>query len=217
MSASQLLSATLEVAINRVLQTQPDAVRRLARHGGRRVRVQLSTPAWSGDLLIDTRGRIVVLEPAQQAADVSISGPLPGLIRLALRDGHGSWPSGVHVDGDVDLLDQLQRIAADLDLDVESLLERAVGGIAAARIGGGLRSLLGWGRQSLQVLGLDAAEYLREETRSLARRPDAEVFETELEQLRDAVARLDARLERMELRIRRSETGSLADAPVPRS
>ena len=45
---------------------------------------------------------------------------------------------------------------------------------------------------------LNTAEYLREETYDLARKSDAEDWSSEVETLRDDVARLEARLKRLE-------------------
>ncbi|HSW12506.1 MAG TPA: hypothetical protein VLI06_06665, partial [Solimonas sp.] len=65
----------------------------------------------------------------------------------------------------------------------------------------GLRKLLDWGRQTAQTLGLDTAEYLREETRDLARAADVEDWMNAIDTLREDADRLEARLRRLEERL----------------
>ena len=66
------------------------------------------------------------------------------------------------------------------------------------RIHQGLQKFFGWGRNTAQTLGLDTAEYLREETKDLARAADVSDWMDGVDDLRDAVERFEARLARLE-------------------
>jgi ubiquinone biosynthesis protein UbiJ len=60
--------------------------------------------------------------------------------------------------------------------------------------------VFGWGRRSAGTLALDTAEYLREETRDLARAADVEEWMDAVDAVRDGADRLEARLQRLEAR-----------------
>ena len=89
------------------------------------------------------------------------------------------------------------QVAYDM-FDPAEVAARVVGEGAAHRLVGGLRGLFGWGRRSAATLTLDTAEYLREETRDLARRVDAEEWMDAVDTLREDTDRLEARLRRIE-------------------
>jgi len=202
MNTPPLIAAGLEVVLHRLLGVDADVRAALDRSRGRRVRVVLAGFFWQLDLVIAEGGRVVVLADDPGEADVTVRGPVPGLVLLAVRESSaGRLPVGVEVEGDVEWLAELRRVLAGLDLDAEELLAGAVGGAAAHRIGRGLRAFFSWGRQSLQTLGLDAAEYLREESYTLARAQDTEAHAREVEDLREAVDRFEARLARLERQV----------------
>lgn len=203
MSAPALLCAAVEVALNRYLGLEADALEACAQMSGRTI--ELRTLAPDGSFFIEFhRGGVRVAPQGERAAEVVVSGRASTLMRLAwtLAQGQGDdgIPQGLQVDGDVELLHRFNRLLARVGFDPEELAARVVGDAAGHRLVGGLRSLLSWGRRSVGTLGLDTAEYLREETRDLAHAADVEAWLTDVERLRDDVARFEARLRRAEAR-----------------
>ncbi len=204
MSAPALLCAALEVALNRHLALEASALSACAELSGRVIELHTDAPSWS--FWIEFHGGGVrVLPDLGRAAEVRVSGSLSTLMRLAwtAADGAGDIgiPQGLQIDGDVELLQRFNRILVGVGFDPEEIAARFVGDAAAHRATQGLRALMGWGRQSLGTLGLDAAEYLREETHDLARAADVQDWVAGVERLRDGVARFEARLRRLESKV----------------
>jgi ubiquinone biosynthesis protein UbiJ len=81
--------------------------------------------------------------------------------------------------------------------DVEEDLSRVVGDIAAHRIVSTARALDGWARDAALRVAQGAAEYWTEESPLIASRVKVEGFVREVSELRDAVDRLEKRLERL--------------------
>lgn len=194
-----LFGAALEVALNRYLRREPAAVARCARLASKRVRIELSGFDWRFDLVFDAAG-VVVQTDAAETPEVSVRGPLPSLIRLVLRNSGIALPEGIDVKGDAELLQALRRMLADVGFDPEEIAAGFLGGAAAHRLGAALRGLFGWGRRSADTLALDAAEYLREETRDLARAADVDDWAAEVEALRERADRFEVRLRKIEAR-----------------
>lgn len=204
MSAPPLLCAAVEVALNRYLGLEQSALEACAALAGRAIELRTESPDWS--FFVEFHGGGVRIAPElTRAADVRVSGRAASLMRLAwtlTQGGDERIPQGLQVDGDVELLLRFNRILAGVGFDPEELAARFVGDAAGHRLVEGLRSLSGWGRRSLATLSLDTAEYLREETRDLARAADVEEWALAVEALRDGVARFEARLRRLETRLR---------------
>jgi ubiquinone biosynthesis protein UbiJ len=198
-----MLSAALEVALNRYLGLEDAVLAECGQLSGRSVALAIDAPAWT--FVIEFHGGGVrVLEPGAFEPDVTVRGSLATLMRLAWtisrKDGGdgGGIPQGLTVDGDVELLRRFNRLLAQVGFDPEEFAARFVGDAAAHRLNQGLQTLFGWGKRSVDTLALDTAEFLREETKDLARASDVDGWIDAVEALRDGVERLEARLRRLE-------------------
>ncbi|HEY9545657.1 MAG TPA: SCP2 sterol-binding domain-containing protein [Solimonas sp.] len=199
MSAPGLLSAALEVALNRYLGLEASALAECATLEGRSIALVVDVPAWTFVIEFH-RGGVRVLDDDMLTPDVTVRGNLNTLMRLAwtISRSQTTIPQGLRVDGDVELLRSFNRLLAQVGFDPEEFAARFVGDAAAHRLNQGLQTLFGWGRRSADTLALDTAEYLREETRDLARGSDVAEWADAVDELRDGAARLEARLRRLE-------------------
>jgi ubiquinone biosynthesis accessory factor UbiJ len=188
MSTPALLCAALEVALNRTLALEPAALALCQTLSGRVMALRCTAPDWCFILEFHPAGVRVLADDALPA-QVTVSGSLGQLLGLAWRraQGQSSLPQGLRVEGDVDLLHQFNQLLARVDVDLEELLVPYLGDLPAHRAG-----------QWAGTLALDTAEYLREETGDLARAADVADWLDGVERLRDGVARLEARLQRLE-------------------
>ncbi|MGH8456999.1 MAG: ubiquinone biosynthesis accessory factor UbiJ [Stenotrophobium sp.] len=202
MSAPALLCATLEVALNRYLALEPEVLGECGKLSGRVIALNVDGVGWT--FFIEFHGGGVRVLPTLdgQQADVRVSGPLGQLMRLAWKTaaGEGGVPNGLQVEGDTELLARFNKLLVRVGFDPEELLAKFLGGTTARRVNQGLQKLFGWGRQTAETLTLDTAEYLREETRDLARGTDAAEWMDAVDRLREGVDRLDARLGQLEQR-----------------
>jgi ubiquinone biosynthesis accessory factor UbiJ len=201
MMAPGLLVSALEIALNRYLRLEPDVLAECGRLSGRCIALGVNGLDWTFFIEPDAQGVRVAAQRSTEA-DVTVRGPLPLLLRLAWRtaQGAGGVPQGLQVDGDTELLSRFNRLLARVGFDPEELLAKYFGDAAGHRVYQGLHTLFGWGRNTAQTLGLDTAEYLREETRDLARGADVADWMNDVDALRDAVERFEARLARIEER-----------------
>ena len=103
----------------------------------------------------------------------------------------------VSMDGDSAALLELAGILQSLELDWEYELSRWLGPLATQVLGSSLRDASRWSAQSLHSLRLNLADYLAEESRTLVGQHEAEARFAELDQLKLALDRLDARVGRL--------------------
>ncbi len=193
----------LEGLIDRALDLDPETRDALAGFPGKAVDVEI---AGAGALRLSIDGGRVRVEPrdAASAADVTLRGAPLSLLRFVLAGDREREAlllgGGVSLHGDVVLAAQLQRIAARMDLDLEEALAQRIGDVPAHELFRGLRGLGGWTRDAGAALLADVSEYLRYETALTPSRGEVEHFAHQVDDLRDDVERLDARIARLERR-----------------
>jgi ubiquinone biosynthesis protein UbiJ len=167
---------------------------RLAKHAGRTVVFRVGPVDTA--LTIQTTGEVMRAVPgAARDLHVRISPFL--LPRLAA--GEEAAYRDIELEGDMELAQEISFIARNLDWDFEEDLSRAVGDVAAHRIAGGARAMHKWSRDAALRMAQGAAEYWTEEARLIASRVKVEDFVAGVSQLRDAIERLEKRVERLEL------------------
>lgn len=195
---SQALFASAERGLNRVLALDSTALPRLARLGGRVIAVDCPAPAVQLYILADGEGLRLAGQWAGEI-DCRLRAPASSLLRLALARDKQAVLHGpeVHLDGDSGVLLELAGILQDLDLDWEYQLARWLGPVASPLLAGHLRSSAGWASRSVDSLRLSLADYLSEESRSLVGQREADARFAELDRLKLALDRLDARIERL--------------------
>jgi ubiquinone biosynthesis protein UbiJ len=200
-AAPALLCAAIEVALNRYLSLEPEVLADCARLQGRVIVLDVAVPAWQFFIEFSGSG-VRVLPQLDQTPDVTVRGSLSTLMRLSwqVSQGEAGIPQGLQIDGDTELLQRFNRLLARVGFEPEEFAARFVGDAAAHRLTQGLQSVFGWGRRSAGTLALDTAEYLREETRDLARAADVEEWMDAVDAVRDGADRLEARLQRLEAR-----------------
>lgn len=193
------ICATVEVALNRTLRLEPEVLGDFAKLDGKVLALTVDGLEW--DFFIECiPSGVRVLPSFERRADVHLHGGAIGYAQLArqFKSGDTHLPPGVSIDGDAELLHRFTRLLARIGFEPAELIARFTGDGAAQRLVGGLQSLFGWGSQSAKTMTQNASEYLREETYDLARKADAEEWGASVETLRDDVARLEARLKRLE-------------------
>lgn len=196
-----VLCAGIEIGLNRYLRLEPEVLAECGQLSGRIIALHITGLEWDFFIEFSDAG-VRVLPALDQTADVTVSGELGLLMRLAFKTASGdtALPSGLRVEGDPEFLLRFNKLLARVGFDPEELIAPLVGGPAAHRITQGLGKFFSWSRNTAGTLALDTAEYLREETRDLARREDVEDWMNAVDQLREGSDRLEARLALLETR-----------------
>jgi len=187
-----ITASLFERSLNHLLRQSPGTAEALVRHAGASVRFDLTLKQLDfriaddgcfSEAVVDVPDAVIRPTPALVAR-------LPFFGRDALRLADYS--------GDPALLATLDRVFKQLAWDVEADLAPWFGDIAAHRLHTfGRDALAGIGR-TFSALGHNTSEYMVEEAEMMARGVDVARFNREVDVLADDVARLDARLKRLE-------------------
>lgn len=184
--------------LNRNIQAVTPA-RELCRGlSGRVVAVRVRDTALAAWIVIhdDT---LELLPSYEREPDVTIEGSLLTLARMASDSGEAAVRYGnISLSGDAETAAAFQKLLSYAKPDIEEELSGVVGDVAAHRLGEIARGLGRWGREARSTMGANVREYLQEESRNAPSRYEAERFSSRVNTLRDDVARLEARIKRLQ-------------------
>lgn len=204
-----LLAASLQASLNAILDLDRNSTARIGRLSGRVLKLVLEGTGVELYFTAGSQGIEVLLEPPaspesvdQREADATVRGTPAALFSMAasgLGEGWSSPGSTVSIAGDAGLARDFERLFSRLDPDVEGSLSGMFGDVFGHQLAFGLRQGARRARETAGVAREVLGEVLREGARGgrsgpLIGRAEARRFADAVDELRDAVERLEARL-----------------------
>ena len=192
-------TAALENAANAYLRLDPTSLTKLAHLQGKVVAVELRGLNQTLYLRPDGQG-LMVQSHYEGEADATLSGTPIAFAELSLSHNPNRvlFRGDVEISGDIKLGQDFKRIIDGLDVDWEEVLSQYTGDIIAHKMGSLLREMNQWGKNALTTLGQNGAEYFQQESFDLPFKEEVQPFLKEVNQVRDDVERLAARVARLQ-------------------
>ena len=174
----------------------------------------LSQNAWARDELARYAGKTIVLscQPFElslrftetglvehsdiETTDASLSISPSGFMRYLLTEPRDN--TLFTMTGDSAFATSVGQLISQVRWEAEEDLSKLVGDIAAHRIAGFGRSFLGWAKQAADSIPRNFAEYWTEEEPLIASKYEVEKHLQQVDEVRDAVERLEKRIARLE-------------------
>ena len=184
----------IESLINRNIAASARARGLLAQITGRSIEIRVAATPLRVRISAGTEG-ITIASGGESAADATIEGSPFTFARLATGDAMQTLRAGgAQVSGDAEIAQAFQKLFEAARPVFEEELSRVTGDVAAHRIAGLARDALDFGRRARDTFAHNVAEYLTEESRDLPARLEVDEFLAEVDRLREATDRLDARV-----------------------
>ncbi|QWE14424.1 SCP2 domain-containing protein [Polynucleobacter sp. AP-Sving-400A-A2] len=183
--------------INHVLKAEPWAMAELARHAGKVILLNLPIGqlffeiAPEGSLLALTHADTPSLELEISSEALSALAGSPGNLREQAM-------KSVKITGDADLAQLLGRLAGQIRWEYEEDLARFIGDAPANFAVSQGKKFISAGKSAATDLLENVIEYVSEERKVLLNKRDFLIRKNELSVLRDAVDRLDKRIQLLE-------------------
>ena len=188
----QALPAPLLAAINHLLGQAAWAREKLVPFAGHAAQIKL--PPFEAAFLIGGDGFLATPAPE---ADLEVSISLPAATPLLALQGKDAVMRAARIEGSAEFAETLGFVIRNLRWDAEEDLSRVFGDIAAHRIVSGTREFAAWQQQAAQNFAENLAEYFTEEQPMIAHQADIARFSSDIDRLRDDVARLEKRLQKL--------------------
>ena len=180
-------------ALNHLLQQQPWAAERLRPFAGQAL--EFRCPPFPDLRMRITDDGLLDRAPAEAASALVVKLTPGALPFLLARDETAQ--KQVEIEGSADLAGAVNELYRQLSWDVEEDLSRAFGDIVAHRVATGGKAFAAGQRDAALRLAENLAEYWTEEQPLLARPAEVESFCRDVDMLRDDVARIEKRIERL--------------------
>ena len=194
-----LAAKPFAAAVNHLLARESWARERLAPYAGKTAR--LSCPSVVLMLLVQPDGYLAAVDETQtHQFDVTISVP-PEALPAFVQGGQAAVMKHVKIEGDAEFATLIAKLAEHLRWEPEEDLARLIGDGPAWRVATVARSVGEHARRTGRNLLDSVAEYLLDENPQLVRRAALDDFNAELASARDALARVEKRLERLEQKV----------------
>lgn len=194
-----LLDHALRSAVSRAQAESPRARALLAGLEGRPVTIEVRGTPWT--LTIVSTGAALRIERTGSGAPAvcHISGTPLALLALGRADENAlARRHDVRVAGDPEAARAFGRLALLLRPDLEQALAQLLGRSGAHIVMRGVRAAATWTRATAWTSVQNVSEYLAHERGELVSRAEAEHFLRGVEEARDQLGRLDARLAQLE-------------------
>lgn len=194
MPLAALVASVLERALEAALALDPATREGLQALAGRRLELSLEPPGVALLLVAGGDGRIQV-SPGSGEAELSLrAGPAALLARLA---GVPLAPGSLRVAGDLELARALERLLSGYQPDLERPFALLFGELIGPQLARFARGLLAALARQARHLAEDFGEWMLDRDGVAVRRTEAAAFYEEIEALREAVDRLEKRVERL--------------------
>ena len=189
-----LLASAIDTALNRAIGLDEKAPEHLSNMDGKTVRLELKG---LGIDLYFTGSEERLAVDAESGIDphTTITGTPAALLAMAVPDWRAPG-SGVQIQGDAGTAQALERLMRQLDPDWEALLVEHLGPVWGHQVWRMISDTMAGSRHVASTATQQVARYLREESGLLVTREEVNTFTHEVDELREAVDRLEARLRR---------------------
>lgn len=188
--------ASAEKMLNAALRYDPATRIGLAQLEGKILAVQITAPELNF-FVMPMDDELRLMGNWEGDVDTRITGSLLALAQLSQTETHNLKDSGVTVMGDLSLLADMQRLMKNIDIDWEEMLSQFTGDIIGHQAAQLIRAKFGWAKERAQSAQRLTGEFLTEELKALPGKPELEDFYRQVDDLRLAVDRAAARVEKI--------------------
>jgi ubiquinone biosynthesis protein UbiJ len=188
-----VFSTVAAAAINHLLRQESWARERLLPFAGRIAR--LKVPPTAVTLAVTSAGEVAAADNVEP--DVTLTVAAASVLDV-LRDPQAAATS-TQVTGDGEFAEAISYLFTHLRWDVEEDLSKVVGDLAAHRIASFGRDMAQVPGRVVDSVARSVSAYLREERGTVPSRSEVESFNQAVNTLRDDTARLEKRLERLQV------------------
>lgn len=180
--------------VNHLLAREPWARERLRHHVGASARLAMSP--FDLRLQVGDDGYLAAFE-ADTPCDVSIAVPPSALADFA-GGGQAAVMRHVKIEGDAEFANTVSYLAQHLRWEAAEDLSKVIGDAAAHRVTETGKAAVAGARRTGATFARSLTDYLVEENPLLVARPRLDAMRADIGTLRDDLARLEKRLEKLE-------------------
>ena len=188
----------LESVINRYLALDPEMLGKLGEFDGKVIKLEMVGINKTFYMLPNESG-IQVLSDYDADADTVLRGTPISLFKMGLVSNAANLllKGEVEISGDTRLGHKFKNVFSQMDIDWSEPLAGLVGDDLAYQLQQAGSKLGRWGKDSVKSVSSSFSEYLQEESRDVVTETELEIFNEDVDRLRNDVDRLQAKINMM--------------------
>jgi ubiquinone biosynthesis protein UbiJ len=185
----------LETVINRYLALDPEVLEKMAVFSGNVIKIEVTGVDKVFYLFPDDKGVHVSTEH-EGHVDTVLRGTAISLFKMGLTADVASLllKNEVEITGDTRMGHQFKNVLSQMDIDWTGVLANLLGDSLAYQLHQSGKKFGQWGKHTVESVSLSFSEYLQEESRDVVTETELEIFNDAVDQLRDDVDRLQAKM-----------------------
>lgn len=186
----------VETVINRYLALDPEMLEKMDAFSGKVIKLEIIGINKVLYMMPDSRG-VQVSTEYEGEVDTTLRGTPISLFKMGMvSDAARLLLKGeVEISGDTRLGHQFKNIFSQMDIDWSEPLANLVGDAVAYQIQQSGKKIGGWGKDAIKSVSRSFSEYLQEESRDVVTETELNIFNDDVDKLRDAVDRLQAKID----------------------
>ncbi len=197
-----LLTTAMEKTVNFALKYDPASRHALTSIDGTVLLLKSHSPSVNMSIQVreDTIGFFCVPKDELNnfTSDVQLEGELEDLIALTFTSQHSLSNTNVKVSGKISTISKFQEIFEQLDIDWEDALTEYLGTVPGHQLAQIIRAFTKWSNYQKKSIQNKLPDYLTEELKIIPGKAEFELFVKQVEQLRSATDRIEARILRIQ-------------------
>ncbi|MBT8118634.1 MAG: SCP2 sterol-binding domain-containing protein [Gammaproteobacteria bacterium] len=185
----------LESVINRYLALDPEMLGKLSEFDGKVIKLEMIGINKTLYMLPNESG-IQVLAEYDGDADTVLRGTPISLFKMGLVSNAANLllKGEVEISGDTRLGHKFKNLFSQMDIDWSEPLAGLLGDDLAYQLQQAGSKLGRWGKDSVKSVSSSFSEYLQEESRDVVSETELEIFNEDVDRLRNDVDRLQAKI-----------------------
>jgi len=190
--SSNIILSVQEAILNRYLNLDPESKKQLRQLSGRVVKIEWGPLIYYWLFKSDS---IYLSKDYNGPADLILRGSTFDFLRMAfIKKDKAFTDIPLQVVGDMEFGKQFREFFLTLEIDYEEQLSKKIGDAIAYPLIQALKTISLWARQNLENLGQNVTNYVQTEMNWLVSDEEIQFFFSDVDDLRDDCARLEARI-----------------------
>ena len=190
----------LDAMVNRYLLLDPEIAQKISTFEGRVIAIELqgiNKKFYLFPQSVSQNACIKLSEHYEGEPDTVIKGTPAALFKMGIASDVAPMmlKGEVEISGDMRLGREFKKLLAEMDVDWEEKLSSLIGDAPAHQLTRIAKQFTHWAGKAKQSIVADISEYLQEESRDVVAGAELEIFYEDVDELRDDVDRLQARLD----------------------
>lgn len=194
MITTEFFEQTIDAVLNKTLTLDPEMPAKLTAFSGKVISIHFKDIEKTLFLLPENN-RIHVASHYEGEVDTCMSGSPISIMKMMMKPNVATLllKGEVEISGDIHLGNEFKKLFRGMQLDWQQPLSKVIGDNATQLVESKSKKIHAWAKKSIFSTSQSISEYLQEESKDIVTETELEIFNQQVDELRNSGDRLQAR------------------------